>query len=76
MIDRTEARFGLKPQRLVGDSAYGTAPMLGWMVKDKDIAPHVPVWARSERKDGTLSSSDSRGMSRATNTAAPKDMQC
>jgi len=58
MIDRTEARFGLKPQRLVGDTAYGTAPMLGWMVKDKDIAPHVPVWDRSERKDGTLSSSE------------------
>ena len=50
MIDRTEARFGLKPQRLVGDTAYGTAQMLGWIVKDKDIAPHVPVWDRSERK--------------------------
>lgn len=58
MIDRTEARFGLKPQRLVGDTAYGTAQMLGWMVKDKHIAPHVPVWDRSERKDGTLPSSE------------------
>jgi IS5 family transposase len=58
MIDRTEARFGLKPQRLVGDTAYGTAQMLGWMVNDKDIAPHVPVWDRSERKDGTLPSSE------------------
>lgn len=58
MIDRTEARLGLKPQRLVGDTAYGTAPMLGWMVKDKGIAPHVPVWDRSERKDGTLASSE------------------
>jgi transposase len=58
MIDRTEARFGLKPQRLVGDTAYGTAQMLGWMVKDEDIAPHVPVWDRSERKDGTLPSSE------------------
>jgi transposase len=58
MVDRVEARFGLKPQRLVGDTAYGTAPMLGWMVKDKGIAPHVPVWDRSERKDGTLSSSE------------------
>lgn len=58
MVDRVEARFGLTPQRLVGDTAYGTAPMLGWMVKDKDIAPHVPVWDRSERKDGTLSSSE------------------
>ncbi|MFO1225313.1 IS1182 family transposase [Roseateles sp.] len=58
MIDRVEQRFGLKPDRLVGDTAYGTAPMLAWMVKDKGIAPHVPVWDRSERKDGTLSSSE------------------
>ena len=35
MIDRVEERFGLKPDRLVGDTAYGTAPMLGWMVEDK-----------------------------------------
>jgi transposase len=58
MIERVEQRFGLKPDRLVGDTAYGTAPMLGWMVKDKGIAPHVPVWDRSDRKDGTLSSSE------------------
>lgn len=57
MIDRAEQRFGMKPDRLVGDTAYGTAPMLGWMVQDKGIAPHVPVWDRSERKDGTLPSS-------------------
>jgi transposase len=32
MIERTEERFGLKPERLVGDTAYGAAPMLrtGW----------------------------------------------
>jgi transposase len=58
MIDRVEQRFGMKPDRLVGDTAYGTAPMLGWMVQDKGIAPHVPVWDRSERKDGTLPSSE------------------
>ena len=28
MIDRVEKRFGLKPDRLVGDTGYGTAPML------------------------------------------------
>src|ERR1043166_1576461 len=28
MIERTERRFGLKPGRLVGDTAYGAAPML------------------------------------------------
>lgn len=58
MIDRVQERFGMKPDRLVGDTAYGTAPMLEWMVENKGIAPHVPVWDRSERKDGTLSSSE------------------
>ena len=52
MVNRVEQRFGMKPDRLVGDTAYGTASMLGWMVQDKGIAPHVPVWDRSERKDG------------------------
>jgi transposase len=58
MVDRVEERFGLKPARLVGDTAYGTGSMLGWMVQEKSIAPHVPVWDRTERQDGTLSSSE------------------
>lgn len=58
MIARVERRFGMKPHRLVGDTAYGTAPMLAWMVEDKGIAPHVPVWDKTERKDGTLSRSE------------------
>jgi len=43
MIDRTEERFGLKPNRLLGDGAYGSAEFLGWMVDDKKIAPHVTL---------------------------------
>ena len=58
MLDRTEARFGLKPQRLSADSAYGSAEILAWMVEEKAITPHVPVWDKSERTDGTFSRSD------------------
>jgi transposase len=58
MIDRVEQRFGIKPRRLVGDTAYGTAEMLSWMVKDKHIEPHVPVWDKTERNDGSLSVGD------------------
>jgi hypothetical protein len=58
MIERVEQRFQLKPRRLVGDTAYGTAPMLGWMVNDKGIEPHVPVWDKAGRDDGSLSVSD------------------
>ena len=48
----------LKPQRLIGDTNYGTAEILGWMVDEKQIEPHVSVWDRTQRDDGTLSSSD------------------
>jgi hypothetical protein len=58
MIDRVEDRFDLKPDRLAGDTAYGTAPMLGWLVDDKKIEPHIPVWDKSKRQDGSFSRSD------------------
>src|SRR2546426_814079 len=54
MLERVEERFDLKPERLIGDMAYGTAPMLGWLVDEKQIAPHIPVWDRSEPDDGTF----------------------
>jgi transposase len=58
MIERTEERFSLKPERLVGDTAYGAAPMLNWLVEEKGIAPHIPVFDKSKREDGTFSRSD------------------
>jgi hypothetical protein len=33
MIDRTQDRFGLKPEYLAADSAYGSAANLAWLVK-------------------------------------------
>ena len=42
MVDRTQDRFGLKPDRIAGDVAYGTGEMLGWLV-EHDITPHIPV---------------------------------
>jgi transposase len=60
MIERTEERFGLKPERLAADTAYGAAPMLNWLVEEKDIAPHIPVFDKSKRDDGTFSRSDFR----------------
>lgn len=57
MVDRVERQFKLKPRRLVGDTAYGTAPMLGWMVDQKHIEPHVPVWDKTARNDDTFPSS-------------------
>lgn len=58
MINRVEEKFAMKPRHLVGDTNYGVAAMLGWLVNEKGIAPHVPVWDKSEHHDGTFSRSD------------------
>ena len=58
MIERTEARFGLKPGRLAADTAYGSAATLDWLVNEKKIAPHIPVIDKSTREDGSLSRAD------------------
>jgi hypothetical protein len=39
------------------DSAYGSAESLAWLVKQK-ITPHIPVFDKSNRADGTSSRAD------------------
>jgi hypothetical protein len=58
MIERAMARFDLYPARLLGDSAYGSAEMLGWLVYEQGIEPHVTLFDKSARKDGTFSRDD------------------
>jgi transposase len=58
MIERTEERFGIKPERLAADTPYGSAANLNWVVNDKKIAPHIPVIDKSKREDGTFSRED------------------
>jgi transposase len=58
MIERSIDRFGLYPARLMGDSAYGSAEMLGWLVYEHGIEPHVTVFDKSARKDATFSRDD------------------
>jgi transposase len=41
-----------------GDTAYGTAEFLNWMVNETGIEPHVPVWDKGQQDDGTFSRSD------------------
>ena len=56
MLDRVEERWGLKPQWVAADSAYGSASNLAWLVKEKQIAPHI--FGKSQRTDGTWSRED------------------
>ena len=41
MIERTQDRFGLYPERLAADSAYSSAEMLAWLVHERGIEPHI-----------------------------------
>ena len=54
MIDRTGERFGLWPERLAADGGYGDAANLAWLVEEKGIEPHIPVFDKSARTDGTF----------------------
>ncbi len=58
MIERVMTQTGLYPARLVGDTGYGSAEMLGWLVYEHGIEPHIPVFDKSGRRDGTFSRSD------------------
>jgi IS5 family transposase len=58
MIDRTAEQFGVMPERLAADTGYGSAEMLAWLVDERKIEPHIPVFDKSERKDGTFSRDD------------------
>ena len=58
MVDRTEKRFGLKPKRLLGDGAYGSAEILGWMVDEKNIEPHVTLLDTPGRPTSSFTQKD------------------
>ena len=60
MLDRTQARFGIWPERLAADTGYGSAENLAWLVHEKGIEPHIPVFDKSAPDDGIFSRSDFR----------------
>jgi transposase len=58
MLDRTQERFGIWPERLAADSGYGSAENLAWLVHERGIEPHIPVFEKSDRSDGSFARSD------------------
>lgn len=58
MIARSADRFDVRPARLAADTGYGSAEMLAWLVDERGIEPHIPVFDKSGRKDGTFSRDD------------------
>ncbi len=57
MIDRVEEKFDIVPDWLIADTAYGSGPMLGWLV-DREIDPYIPVIDKAGRPDGTWTRTD------------------
>lgn len=57
MVKRVISRFGIKPKRLAADTAYGSGKTLRALI-DCGVDPHVPVWDKSKRTDGTFSRAD------------------
>ena len=51
-LDRVKARFDLHPERLILVTAYGSGPMLGWLVNPK-TARQFQVIEKAGRTDGT-----------------------
>jgi len=70
MIERSRERFDLYPARLAGDSGYGSAAMLGWLVYEKvssrTSASSTRACARTAPSRGTSSPTTAP----ATSTAA------
>jgi len=59
MIERAADDLGLWPRKLIADTGYGSAAeMLAWLVHQRGIEPHVPVFDKSRRQDGTFSRAD------------------
>jgi transposase len=57
MLERTQERFGVWPERLAADTAYGAAENLAWLVHERGIEPHIPVFDK-DRTDGSFARSD------------------
>jgi hypothetical protein len=54
MLERAANNLGMWPRKLIADTGYGSAEMLGWLVHEHGIEPHVPVFDKSRRQDGTF----------------------
>src|SRR5580698_4496711 len=71
MLDRTA------PSRLVADGGYGSAEMVGWLVDERGIEPHVNLIDKSERTDGTFSREPtSHSIPNATSMSVPEVWSC
>ena len=71
MIVRTKETLGLKPDRLVADTAYGTGKFLGWLV-GTGITHTFRCGTRAIEKTGPSHAMTSRSIVSVTSTCVPR----
>jgi hypothetical protein len=59
MLDRAHTTFDIKSERMIADSAYGTWPLLEWLVQERGIALIFPsftarLWFAKQTKRGQV----------------------
>jgi hypothetical protein len=57
MLTRTQECFGLTPQTLAADTAYGSGLMLGWLM-GRGIEPHIPIIDHEHQTKGSFTRAD------------------
>ncbi len=57
MLTRVKDKFDLVPDWMIADTAYGSGPILGWLVERK-IDPYIPVIDKAGREDGIWTRAD------------------
>ncbi|MEP9403601.1 IS1182 family transposase [Sphingomonas sp. VNH70] len=50
LVSRAGTRLDIAPESLSADKAYGSGPLLGWLM-DRNITPYIPVIDRSRQRD-------------------------
>ena len=65
-----------RPERLAADAGYGDAANLAWLVEEKGIKPHIPVFDKSARRDGTFERADFVTIMPMTATSARAASAC
>ena len=71
MLDRTAEQFDVTPSRLVADGGYGSADMVGWLVDERGIEPHVNLIDKSERTEEPSPAATSHSIPNATSMSVP-----
>jgi hypothetical protein len=76
MVERSLDGFDLYPEKLIGDTAYGTAEMLNWLVNEQAIEPHIPVFDKSQLPTAPSRATTSLTTTRATPIVARPARPC